>query len=214
MSAGVTIELEASPIDPVRVGSVAVSIYHAPVTIKVRATKIDEGAEPAPDAAAFTLKTYDSFAIAYYEGSVRVVRRRNTLEKARKYAKEVATRLNRDGAHAEFLTDRDRRIYTLAQAAEKAIGLEADEVCRRQLELQRRLKSGTPEEAVDFMNDHGQRVRLGVTTGGQAEFESARQFAEDINVVGTAAPPCHDRSFRPSPLGENASNLGPSNQKK
>ncbi|MBP9900304.1 MAG: hypothetical protein IT579_14765 [Verrucomicrobia subdivision 3 bacterium] len=164
MSEGVANELETSPIDPVRVGSVGVSIYHAPVTIKVRAAKI-EGAEPAPDPAAFTLKTYNSFAIAYYEGSVRVVRRRNTIEKAKKYAKEVATRLNRDGARAEFLTDRDRRIYTLAQAAAKATGLEVDEVCRRQLELQRRLKSGTPEEAVDFMNDHGQRVQLGVTTG-------------------------------------------------
>jgi len=164
MSAGVANELEASPIDPVKVGSATVSIYFAPTTIKVPAKKV-EGTEPAADAAAFTLKTYPSYIISYYEGSVRMLRRRNTLEKARKYAKEVATRLNRDGARAEFLTDRDRRIYTLAQAAAKATGLEVDEVCRRQLELQRRLKSGTPEEAVDFMNDHGQRVQLGVTTG-------------------------------------------------
>ena len=64
-----------------------------------------------------------------------MVRRRNTIEKAKKYAEEVATRLNRDGARAEFLTDRDRRIYTLAQAAAKSLGLEVDEICRRQLEL-------------------------------------------------------------------------------
>ena len=38
-----------------------------------------------------------------------------------------------------------------------------DEACRRYAELQKRLNSGTPEQAVDFFNDHGPRVRHGFT---------------------------------------------------
>jgi hypothetical protein len=107
-------------------------------------------------------KTYDSFIIPYYEGSLRKTPRRSTLEKAEKFAKETATRLNKDGARAEFLSERDRRLFVLAKASAKSLGLEIDELCRKHVELTQRLKSGTLEQAVDFHNDHGQRVRHGV----------------------------------------------------
>jgi integrase len=45
----------------------------------------------------------------------------------------------------------------------ESLGLEVDEVCRKYGELQQRLKTGTLEEAVDFFNSHGQRVRHGAT---------------------------------------------------
>jgi hypothetical protein len=46
-------------------------------------------------------KTYDSFIIPHYEGSLRKTPRRSTLEKAKKFARETATRLNQDGARPE-----------------------------------------------------------------------------------------------------------------
>ena len=91
------------------------------------------------------------------------MQRRNTLEKAKALAKEIAGRLNRDGSRAQYFTEKDRRIYTLAQVKSQSLGLEVDEVCRKYGELQQRLKTGTLEEAVDFFNAHGQRVRHGAT---------------------------------------------------
>jgi hypothetical protein len=99
MYTGVANEVERRPIDAVSVGSVTIPISFAPVTVKVR--------KPAADgngAGQDEFKTYDSYIFSYYEGSVRVQRRGNTLERARKRAKETATRLNRDGARAEFMT--------------------------------------------------------------------------------------------------------------
>jgi len=90
--------------------------------------------------------------------------RRSTLDEAKKHAKEVATRLNKDGARAEIVSEKERRIYVLAKQACRPIKLEVDEVCRRYAELQRRLKDGTPEQAVDFKNDFGEEVRLGATS--------------------------------------------------
>ena len=159
MYTGVANEVERRPIDAVSVGSVTIPISFAPVTVKVR--------KPAADgngAGQDEFKTYDSYIFSYYEGSVRVQRRGNTLERARKRAKETATRLNRDGARAEFMTERDRRIYVLAQLACKPLNLDVDEACRRYAELQRRLKEGTPEQAVDFKNDHGQQIRHGANS--------------------------------------------------
>jgi hypothetical protein len=108
------------PIDEVSVGSVTIPIYSAPVTIKDGRSAADGTGAPQGE-----FKTYDSFSTAYYEGSVRVQQRRNTLERARERAKEVAARLNRDGARAEFITERDRRIYALAQLAAKPGELKA-----------------------------------------------------------------------------------------
>jgi hypothetical protein len=62
---------------------------------------------------------------------VRRQKRRNTLAKARKRAKEIADRLNKDGARAEFITEKDRRILLLSKQACKPLNLEVDEVCRR-----------------------------------------------------------------------------------
>ena len=159
MGNGAQNDSERKPIDEVSVGSVTIPIYFAPVTIKVGKAAADGTGAPQGE-----FKTYDSFSIAYYEGSVRVQQRRNTLERARERAKEVAARLNRDGARAEFITERDRRIFALAQLAAKPLGLEVDEVSRRYAELLRRLKRGTLEQAVDFLNDHGQQIRHGATS--------------------------------------------------
>lgn len=156
MKNGAENERERKPIEQVKVGSVTVSIYHAPVTIKLKPVLDEKSGALAP-----ITKTYDSYFVAYYEGSKRVMRRRKTLEKARTLAKEIAARLNRDGARAEFMLERDRRIYVLSKIAAKSVGLEVDEICRRYAELQKRLKCGTVGEAVDFMNDHGQRIRHG-----------------------------------------------------
>lgn len=158
MAERVATESNGAPADLVRVGSVVVPIYHAPVRLKLKCPNTEHVVASITP----TTKTYDSYLICHYEGSVRVQRRRNTLQRAREYAKEVASRLSRDGARAQFLTDHDRRIYALAQAAVQPLGWEVDEVCRRFVELQQRLKKGTIDEAVDFMNEHGQRVRPGV----------------------------------------------------
>jgi hypothetical protein len=50
----------------------------------------------------------------------------------------------------------------LAKASAGALGLGLNELCRKYVELQRQLKSGTVEQAVDFFSDHGQRVQHGV----------------------------------------------------
>ena len=65
-------------------------------------------------------------------------------------AKEIAGRVHRDGSRALYFTEKDRRIYTLAQVKSESLGLEVDEVCRKYGELQQRLKTGTLEEAVVF----------------------------------------------------------------
>lgn len=162
------------PVKEVTVGSVSIPIYYAPVTILV-ATPVTGGngeKEMKP-------KTYESYVVCFYEGSVRVQRRRKNLEKAEELARETAKRLNKDGARAEFLTERDRRIYTLALGAVKPLGIEVDDVCRRCADLTRRLKQGTVEQAVDFMNDHGQRVRHGATSG-----EIYKLYLEDLGKRG------------------------------
>jgi integrase len=150
---------ERKPVATVTVGSVAISIYAAPVTVR---TKSKSAATDSSNAASVPeSKTYQSFQVAHYEGNRRVLQRRNTLDKAKALAKEIAGRLNRDGSRAQYFTEKDRRIYTLAQMKSQSLGLEVDEVCRKYGELQQRLKTGTLEEAVDFFNSHGQRVRHG-----------------------------------------------------
>ncbi|MGB7746059.1 MAG: hypothetical protein WBN75_02080 [Verrucomicrobiia bacterium] len=86
------------------VGSVAISIYAAPVTVRTAANG---------DAASATVKTYESFQVAHYEGARRILQRRNTLDKAKALAKEIAHRLSRDGARAQYLTEKDRRVLIL-----------------------------------------------------------------------------------------------------
>ena len=150
---------ERKPVATVTVGSVAISIYAAPVTVR---TKSKSAAADSSNAASVPeSKTYQSFQVAHYEGNRRVLQRRNTLDKAKALAKEIAGRLNRDGSRAQYFTEKDRRIYTLAQVKSQSLNLEVDEVCRKYGELQERLKTGTLEEAVDFFNSHGQRVRHG-----------------------------------------------------
>jgi hypothetical protein len=145
---------ERKPVATVTVGSVAISIYAAPVTVRAAANG---------DAASDTVKTYESFQVAHYEGARRILQRRNTLDKAKALAKEIANRLSRDGARAQYLTEKDRRVLILAQTATAPLGLEVDEVCRRYAEFQARLTTGTLDEAVSFYLAHGQRVRHGAT---------------------------------------------------
>ena len=71
--------------------------------------------------------------------------------------------MSRDGARAQYLTEKDRRVLILAQTATAPLGLEVDEVCRRYAEFQARLTTGTLDEAVSFYLAHGQRVRHGAT---------------------------------------------------
>ena len=153
MSSVVTKE-ERKPVATVTVGSVAIPVYAAPVTVRTAANG---------DADSATFKTYDSFQISHYQGARRILQRRNTLDKAKALAKEIANRLSRDGARAQYLTEKDRRVLILAQTATAPLGLEVDEVCRRYAELQERLKTGTLDEAVSFYLAHGERVRHGAT---------------------------------------------------
>lgn len=102
--------------------------------------------------------------MVYYEGTRRVFRRRNTLAKAKELAKELATQLAADGVRSEFLTEQDRRIYVLAQKAVQSLRIEIDQVCRHYAELRNRVKSGTLDDAVNFHNTFGRRVRLGAAT--------------------------------------------------
>jgi integrase len=141
----------------VKAGSVTVLVRRAPVTVQVAPKNgQDSGAGEAVP------KTYDSYQIVYYEGSERKILRRSTPEKAKLWAGEIAKRLSRLGPQAEHLGEKDRRIYVLARATARPLGLPVDEICRRYAELQRRLKEGSLEQAVDFKNDHGTGVRDGV----------------------------------------------------
>ena len=152
---------ERKPVATVTVGSVTISIYASPVTVRPEAKPA--AADSSHPASVPDSKTYESFQVVHYEGNRRIFQRRNTLEKAKALAKEIAGRLHRDGSRALYFTEKDRRIYTLAQVKSESLGLEVDEVCRKYGELQQRLKTGTLEEAVDFFNSHGQRVRHGAT---------------------------------------------------
>jgi integrase len=118
-------------------------------------------ADSSSAASATESKVYQSFQVAHYEGARRILQRRNTLDKAKALAKEIANRLSRDGARAQYLTEKNRRVLILAQTATSPLGMEVDEVCRRYAELQQRLKTGTLDEAVSFYLAHGQRVRHG-----------------------------------------------------
>ena len=142
----------------VTVGSVTVVIRRAPVTVMVKKNSA-EGDPPNGENGAPASRTYDSYQIAYHEGTQRLIKRAKTLDKAKKRAKEIATRLSRLGPQAEYLNETDRRVYVLARSVARPLGLPVDEVCRRYAELQRRLKEGTLEQAVDFKNNHGQGVR-------------------------------------------------------
>lgn len=129
----------------------AIPIYAAPVTAKFGVN------------GETVIKTYESFIISHYEGTRRVLRRRNIFEKARSLAREIAGRLSRDGQRAEYLSEKDRRIFTLAQMAAQPSGLDVDKICREYVELQQRLKAGSLAEAVDFYNAYGQRLRCDAT---------------------------------------------------
>jgi integrase len=140
-----------------KAGSVTVLVRYEPVTIQLKGPNGD-AAQSGQAMASPGHKTYDSYQIIYYEGSRRKIVRRSTPEKAKKRAKEIATRLSRLGPQADHLSEKDRRIYTLARNTAQTVGLAVDEVCRRYVDLQRRLKEGTLELAVDFKNNHGQGV--------------------------------------------------------
>ena len=160
MAFGVSISGK-KPVATVTVGSVTIPIYACPVTV----TKpvVATVATDAKNGVVTETRTYQSFQLSHFEGARRVLQRRNTLERAKALAKEVATRLNRDGSRAAFLSEKDRRILILAQLAVKPSGKEVDEVCRMFMELQKQVKNGTLQQAVDFFNTHGQRIRHGAT---------------------------------------------------
>lgn len=153
------------PLAEISSGSVTIPIYASPVTITI-------GKKPAQSSEANSKsngdnsvrKTYPSFKVVYYEGTQRVFRRRNTLAKAKALAKELAGQLASDGVRSQFLTEQDRRIHVLAQKAVEPLNLEIDQACRHYAELRNRVKGATLEEAVDFHNTFGQRVRHGATT--------------------------------------------------
>jgi integrase len=90
MGNGVSVDAKDQPIDEVKVGSVAISIYLSPVTVKVKPKVAKSGGAETPSATEPASKTYESYLIPHYEGSERVVTRRSTIGDARKYAKEVA----------------------------------------------------------------------------------------------------------------------------
>jgi len=164
-------EKKSNLVSEVTVGSVTIPIFYSPNRTKIpsKAPDVAAGEEPAPA----EFKIYDSYVLVFYEGSLRQTPRRSTLEKAKKFAKETAGRLNRDGARAEFLSERDRRIFILAKTTANALHLDVDELCRKHVELTDRLKNGTLEQAVDFYNNHGQSLRLGFTTTEiYAEYEA------------------------------------------
>jgi integrase len=149
---------KGKPVAEESVGSVTIFIYRSLNSCWVKKKIIQ------PDGATVVtkeLKVYESFVVPYYDGSIRKTPRRSTLVKAQKLAKEVATRLNRDGARAEFFSERDRRILVFAKRAALSTGMEVDEICRKFVELNKRLKEGTLEQAVDFMNNHGRGVKHG-----------------------------------------------------
>ena len=152
---------EKKPVATVTVGSVTIPIYAAPVTVTKPVDATD--ATDAKNGGGTETRTYQSFQLSHYEGARRILQRRNTLDRAKSLAKEIATRLNRDGSRAAFLTEKDRRVLILSQLVVKPLGMEVDEVCRKYAELQKRLKTGTVEQAVDFCNAHGQRIRHGAT---------------------------------------------------
>jgi hypothetical protein len=102
------------PIAEISSGSVTIPIYAASVTVK-RGKKLspETSAGAKPDGDNGDRKTYSSFRIVYYEGTRRVFRRCNTLEKAKALAKELAGQLAAAGVRSRFFTEQDRRIYVL-----------------------------------------------------------------------------------------------------
>ncbi len=151
---------EGNKVAEVQSGSVTLSIFKSRNSLKVPKQKVDEASsDGSPE---FEVKYYESYIIPYYEGSIRKTPRRSTLEKAKAHAKEIADRLNKEGAKAQFFSEKDRRIYILARTSSEILEMDVDAACRKLLELQQRLKTGTLEQAVDFHNDHGQRVKHGV----------------------------------------------------
>ena len=97
MAFGVSISGK-KPVATVTVGSVTIPIYACPVTV----TKpvVATVATDAKNGVVTETRTYQSFQLSHFEGARRVLQRRNTLERAKALAKEVATRLNRDGSPA------------------------------------------------------------------------------------------------------------------
>lgn len=176
---------EGNKVAEVKSGSVTVSIFQSQNSRKIFKQPVEGAYGPQlPE-----IKHYDSFVIPYYEGSVRKTPRRNTIEKAEKLAKEVAERLSKDGAKAEFLSEKDRRIYILARTSAKELGMDVDTACRKLVELQQRLKTGTLEKAVDFHNDHGQRIKHGV-----ANSEIYTEYLEHLGKRG--AGDYHERDVK------------------
>ena len=73
MDSGVETELRGEPVAEATVGSVTIPIYYAPVTVKVVVPVLDGSGKPQE-----TTKTYDSYFVNFYEGSVRVQKTRKS----------------------------------------------------------------------------------------------------------------------------------------
>lgn len=168
------------PIAEISSGSVTIPIYASPVTIKIgkKASQNPE-ANSKSNGDGSVRKTYTSFKVVYYEGTQRLFRRRNTLAKAKALARELAGQLASDGVRSEFLTEQDRRIYVLAQKAVQPLGVEIDQACRHYAELRNRVRGATLDEAVDFHNTFGRRVRHGAKTG-----EIYQEYLEHLEKRG------------------------------
>jgi hypothetical protein len=83
MGNGVPADLKDQPIDQVNVGSVVISIYYSPVSVRVKPRSAENGEGQPPAAPEAGVKTYDSYLIPHYEGKERVINRRNRIEDTR-----------------------------------------------------------------------------------------------------------------------------------
>ncbi len=179
---------EKRPIAEISSGSVSIPIYESPVTIKSRLQHSrNAAANSKSDDERSEDKTYPSFKIVYYEGKRRVFRRRNTLEKAKAFAREVAGQLARNGVRARCLTEQDRCIDTLAQEAVKPLGLEVDQACRHYAELRSRVKGATLEEVLAFHHTFGQRVRRRSHDGGGITTNTSGIWKDGAREITTGA---------------------------
>jgi hypothetical protein len=110
--------------------SVKLPIYHRPVKVGVKPSTAVPGANGHAILSEPTVKTYDSYQIAYYEaGRWRSVRA-STLEKAKIKGRLIARRLAENGSEVADLSQAERRIYVLAKKILQPCNLEVDGAAR------------------------------------------------------------------------------------
>lgn len=140
----------------VSLGSVSVLIYRDPQSATTKAKKSAEGA-PANGATDLPLseRTYDSYVVAYYDGSRRVRRRFKKFELAKAEAGLICIKLaNADGTALE-LTGDDRRIHVAAVEFLKDTGVTLDLAAKEYAEAFKILNGPGIIEAARFYAKHG-----------------------------------------------------------